>query len=99
MELLSTNSQLESAVEPVEAQLEIPEAEESDRNAEVEPQIIPAIMEESLAQAEEDRPVLADLQVRQLLSPFYLLTFKTYRTTLPFPKQSTQNLSTLNLFQ
>ena len=76
MEVLPTNSHLESVVEPVGAQLEIPEAEESDRTAEVEPQIISAIMEEPLAQTEEDRPVVADLQVRQLLSSFYLLNFK-----------------------
>lgn len=39
---------------------------EGDRTAEVEPRIIPAITEESPAQIEEDRPVLAALEVRQL---------------------------------
>ena len=61
-----TDFHLESTAEPVEAQLEIPEAKESDRTAEVEPQIIPAVMEESPGQIEEDRPVLAALQVGQL---------------------------------
>ena len=74
MKVIPTNSRLESTVEPVKAQLEIPEAGESDRTFEVEPQIIPAIMEESPAQVEADRPVPADLQVRQLLSSSYLLT-------------------------
>ena len=74
MEVLPTNSRLEPIVEPVKAQLEIPE--ESDRTAEVDPQIIPANMEESPAQVEEDRPVLVALQVRQLLSSSYLLTVK-----------------------
>ena len=74
MKVFPTNSQIESAVEPVEAQLEMPEAGESDRTAEVEPQNIPAIVEESPAQIEEDRPVLAE--VRQLLSSSYLLTVK-----------------------
>ena len=76
MKVLPTNSQLESTVEPVKAQLETPEMGESNRTAEVEPQIIPVIMEESPAQIEEDRPVLAALQVRQLLSSSYLLTVK-----------------------
>ena len=40
------------------------ETRESDPTIEVEPQIIPAIMEESPAQIEEDRPDLAALQVR-----------------------------------
>jgi hypothetical protein len=71
MEVLPTNSQLELTVKPVKVQLEIPEAGESDHTAEVEPQII---MEESPAEIEEDRPVLAVLQVRQLLSSAYLLT-------------------------
>jgi hypothetical protein len=64
----STNSQLESAVEPVEVLLDVLEARESDRIAEAEPQIIPAIVDESPVQVEEDTPVLAALQVRQLLS-------------------------------
>jgi hypothetical protein len=68
MEVHSTNSQLESAVEPVEVLLDEPEARESDRIAEAEPLIIPAIVEESPVQIEEDTPVLAALQVRQLLS-------------------------------
>ena len=77
MEVLPTNSQLETTVEPVKAHLEIPEAGESDRTADVEPQIIPPIVEEPPAQIEEDRPVLAALQVRQLLSSSsYLLTVK-----------------------
>lgn len=65
----------EKLVEPVKAQLEalsIPETEESDRTAEVDPQAIPAIMEESTAQIEEDRPV----QVMQSLSSSCLLTVK-----------------------
>jgi hypothetical protein len=68
MEVLPTNSQLELLVQPVISQLEISDAAESDTAAEVEPQIIPAIMEESPAQIEEERPVLAE--VRQLLSSF-----------------------------
>ena len=40
--------------------------EESHRLTEVEPQIIPTIMEEPPAQIEEDRPDVAALQVRQL---------------------------------
>jgi hypothetical protein len=71
IEIFPTDSQLESTVEPVKAQLEIPEAGESDHTAEVEPQIV---MEELPAEIEEDRPVLATLQVRQLLSSSYLLT-------------------------
>jgi hypothetical protein len=66
MEVHSTNSQLESIVEPVKEQLEIPETREINRTVEVEPQIIPAIVEESPAQIEEDKPVLEALQVRQL---------------------------------
>ena len=69
----------ENSVEPVKAQpeaLSIPETEESGRSAEVDPQIIPAIMEESPAQIEEDRPVLAALQVMQSLSSSCLLTVK-----------------------
>ena len=70
-----SNSELESIVEPVKVQLEISETRECDHTAEVEPQIIPAIMEEAPGQIEEDRSVLAVLQVRQLLSPSsYLLT-------------------------
>jgi hypothetical protein len=46
MEVLQANLQLDSTVEPVIAQLEIPEVGESDRAVEVEPQIIPAIIEE-----------------------------------------------------
>ena len=57
--MLSTNSRLESTVEPVKVQLEIPESGET----EVEPQIIPAIIEESPAQMDKDKPVL---QVRYL---------------------------------
>lgn len=45
-------------------QLEIPESGESERTAEVEPQVIQAIMDESPAQVEEGNPVLAALQVR-----------------------------------
>ena len=72
MEILPTNSQLESTAEPVKVQLALPEAGESDNTAEVKPQIIPAIVEESPTQFEEDRPVL---QVGQLLLlHFYLLT-------------------------
>ena len=94
VEVLLTNSQQDSVIEPVKAQLEIPEAGESDRTAEVEP------MEESPAQIEEDRVVLTALQVRQLYHPSsYLLTVKLFRMTLPCLKQSTQNLSTLNLIQ
>ena len=75
MEVHSTDSQLESTAEPVEMQLEVLEAKESDRTAEIEPQIIPAITEESPTQIEEEKPVLAVLQVRQLLSSScYLLT-------------------------
>jgi hypothetical protein len=70
MELLPTNSHLESIVGPVE----VPGTVESDRTAEVEPQTIPAIVEESPAQIEEDRPVLEE--VRQSLSSLYLLTVK-----------------------
>jgi hypothetical protein len=44
------------------------EVGESDRLTEIEPQIIPAIMEESPSQIEEHRPDLTVLQVRQLLS-------------------------------
>ena len=76
-EALPTNSQLESTtVDPVKTQLEIPEAGESDRTAEVEPHILPAVMEESPAEIKEDRPVLAAPQVRQLLLSYhlYLLT-------------------------
>ena len=68
MESLPSNSELESTLEPVKVQLEIPEARESDRTAEVELQIIPAIMEEAPAQIDEDKPVLTALQVRHLLS-------------------------------
>jgi hypothetical protein len=66
MGILPANSHLESTVEPVIAQLEIPEVGESDRTAEVELQIIPAFVEEIPAQIEEDTPVLAE--VGQLLS-------------------------------
>ena len=69
-----SNFQLESTVEPVIVQLENPEARECDRTAEVEPQIIPTIMEESPVQIEEDRSVLAVVQVRKLLLSSYLLT-------------------------
>ena len=62
--MLPTNSRLESTVEPV--QLEISESREID----VEPQIIPAIMKESPAQIEEDKPVLEALQVRYLPPSF-----------------------------
>ena len=101
MEILLTNSQLESTADPVETQLEIPEAGESDRTAEVEPHIISAIMEEAPAEIKEDRPVLGAPQVRQLLPSYhlYLLTVNPSRTILACPKKSTQNLSTLNLFQ
>ena len=75
MEVLPSNSELESTVEPVKVQLEILETRENDRNAEVESQIIPAVVEESPAQIEEGKPVLAAIQVRQLLSSSsYLLT-------------------------
>ena len=70
MEELPTNSRLESTVETVEVQLEMPEARESDHLTEVEPQITPAIVEESPAQIEEDKPVLVALQVRPLISHF-----------------------------
>ena len=70
MEELPTNSRLESTVETVEVQLELPEARESDHLTEVEPQITPAIVEESPAQIEEDKPVLVALQVRPLISHF-----------------------------
>ena len=53
MEMLPANFQLDSTVEPVIDQLDIPDAGESDRTAEVEPQIIPAIIEEIPAQMEE----------------------------------------------
>jgi hypothetical protein len=76
MIVLPANSQLESIVEPVKTQLEIPEVGESDTIAEVEPQIIPAINEEIPAQIEEDSPVLSSLQVRELLSSSFLLTVK-----------------------
>jgi hypothetical protein len=79
MEVLPANFQLDSTNEPVIAQLDIPEAGESDRTAEVDPQTIPEIMEEALAHIEEDRTVLAE--VRQLLSSLYLLTVKLQRTT------------------
>ena len=69
MEELPTNSRLESTVETVEVQLEMPEARESDHLTEVEPQIAPAIVEESPAQI-EDKPVLVALQVRPLISHF-----------------------------
>ena len=55
MEVHSTNAQLEPT-----------ETREINRTVEVEPQIIPAIVEESPAQIEEDKPVLEALQVRQL---------------------------------
>ena len=75
MHVLPTNSQLESTVEPVEAELEIPEAgERSDTTAEAEPQIISPITEDTPTQIEEDRLVLATLQVRELLFSFHLLT-------------------------
>ena len=74
MEVLSTNSQLESTVNPVEMELEIPEVGESDPTAKVEPQIVPSIVEEPPARFEEDRPVLAVPEVRQLItSHLYLL--------------------------
>jgi hypothetical protein len=74
VEILPTKSQLDLTVEPVKAQLQILEAGESDHSAEIEPQIV---MEELPAEIEEDRPVLAALQVRQLLSSSsYLLTVK-----------------------
>ena len=76
MKVVPSNFHLESTVDSVKAQLEIHEAGEGDLTAEVEPQIIPAIMEESPVQIEEDRPVLAAPQVRQLLSSSYLLTVK-----------------------
>jgi hypothetical protein len=95
MEVLPTNSQLELIVQPVISQLEIPDAEERDTATKVEPQIIPAIVGESPAQIEEERPA----EVRQLLSSLYLLTVKPQRTTQPYPNQSIQNLSTVNLFQ
>ena len=68
MEVHSVNSQLESSVEPVKEQLEIPEVRERDPTVEIKPQIIPAIVEESSAQIEEDKPVPEALKVRQLLS-------------------------------
>ena len=75
--MLSTNSRLESTVEPAEVQLEMTETRESDRLTEVEPQITPSIMEESPAQIEEDKQVLVALQVRLLISSIsYLLTVK-----------------------
>ena len=49
------------------------EAGESDRIVVVEPQIIPAIKEESPAQIEEERPDLAALQVRHLSASSPLL--------------------------
>ena len=74
MEVLPANFQLDSTVEPIITQLEIPEAGESDATAKVEPQILPAIVEDSPAQIDVDRPVLAE--VRQLLSSLDLLTVK-----------------------
>ena len=75
MEVLPFNSKLESTVEPVKVHPEIPETRECDCTPEVEPQIIPEVVEKSPAQIEEDKPVLAALQVRQLLSSSsYLLT-------------------------
>ena len=75
MEMHSTNSGLESTVEPLEVQLEIPEARESDLTAGVAPQIISANIGESPTQIEEEKPDLTILQVRQLLSSSsYLLT-------------------------
>jgi len=64
------------SVEPVKTQFEalsLPVAEESDCTAGVEPQIIPATTEESPAQIDEERPILATLQVRQSLSSSCLL--------------------------
>jgi hypothetical protein len=57
MEVLQTYLHLDSIVEPVVAQLEITEAGESDRTVEVEPQIMPAIIEEIPFQMEEEDPV------------------------------------------
>ena len=74
IEVDSANSQLESSVEPIKEQLEIPELRERDRTVEIEPQIIPAIMEESPTQIEEDKAVPEALKVSQLLSSLsYLL--------------------------
>ena len=63
--MLPTNSRLGSTAEPIEVQLEMPEARESDCLTEVEPQITPANVEESPAQI-EDGPVLGALQVKYL---------------------------------
>ena len=68
IEVDSANSQLESSVEPIKEQLEIPELRERDRTVEIEPQIIPAIMEESPTQIEEDKAVPEALKVSRLLS-------------------------------